>query len=395
MAQQRLRLRDPFPGVRRCREMNPEQLRSELLYFSSIARRRMCVASLETEGGAVLHFVRTKPIIRRHVVRTLSFGVRRRHRAATLDGSEAQGLPRRRWLVSDRRRAQLDRCLSRCTDRSRRAARFGLRPGARLCGRSRTSGVVARSGRILPSECGQRPGGRDRHVGRRSCISRQRSGCAEAVVDGNGETTNHGSRNRERAFVRNQGLDLTLGAMGRAREEPRAVRRGKYGCQHRDATQVDGTFVHARKKLRVLLRQACCGDSEIGGRLGKMQHLHTVREHRGAASPQIELPAVELGQVGDELRGTCPLPPQHAPHAKRQGAIADQGELCPETFNPAVLWWLLSCGGPRAHCGRGARSRDRADFTGRGLARCDRPGGRSTGRGRTVSRHVPYSRGRP
>jgi hypothetical protein len=71
--------------------------------------------------------------------------------------------------------------------------------------------------------------------------------------------------------------------------------------------------------------RACCLDAVVRRILGQTENVAAIGEERRLAGAQVELPQVELREVGDELRGRVPLVARTARHFCDQRGVGKVG----------------------------------------------------------------------
>jgi hypothetical protein len=89
--------------------------------------------------------------------------------------------------------------------------------------------------------------------------------------------------------------------VGGTSQQGRRVLAVEVGCELADAGEVEAAVGQHVQEERVLARGSGGGDEQIGFRLGEVQDLFTVREHRRTGFASVEPSLVDLGDVGHEV----------------------------------------------------------------------------------------------
>ena len=113
-------------------------------------------------------------------------------------------------------------------------------------------------------------------------------------------------------------FDLALGPVRGPFQERVSVLPGETGSELGDSGQVEATVTQHHQEHRVLPRGTCHGDAQIGFRLGEVQDVGAVGEHRGRSLAGIEPSLVHLGDVSDEVGLDAPGLEQEVGQAKEQ-----------------------------------------------------------------------------
>jgi len=89
--------------------------------------------------------------------------------------------------------------------------------------------------------------------------------------------------------------------VGGSRQESGRILSGEVRCQLADAGQVKASVRQHVEEQRVLARGAGRRDAQIGLRLGEMEGLGAIREHRRKGLARVEASLIDLGDVSHEI----------------------------------------------------------------------------------------------
>jgi len=101
---------------------------------------------------------------------------------------------------------------------------------------------------------------------------------------------------------------------------------GELGREQPDRRQVQIPAAQSLQDLRMTPRRSSRLDPFVGNPFGEMEHSPAVREHRGAAFFEIELPRVDLGQVNEQLGLDRIAAPHEFAHAREQPGTREPSE---------------------------------------------------------------------
>lgn len=137
------------------------------------------------------------------------------------------------------------------------------------------------------------------------------------------QPSHQGGGIRTGCALRDQLFDLALRPVGGPRQECRRILEGEVRCQLADAGQVKPSVRQHVEELRMLARGPGRRDAQVGLRLGEVEGLGAIREHRRKGLARVEASLVDFAQVSHEIGLGGARPAQQVGEPGQQLVVGD------------------------------------------------------------------------
>ena len=126
---------------------------------------------------------------------------------------------------------------------------------------------------------------------------------------------------RPRLKARDDLLDLSLAFVRRLAKNVDVILLCEMRRQEPDRAEMNAAIGEVRQHHREPPRRTRSFDPVVRGVLGEVQDLGAVREHRGAALPEVEPPCIEFRERGDQTRSCVAFTSGETLHFSNQLAV--------------------------------------------------------------------------